>query len=786
MIKWIVLAGLVLLMLPTAPSLAQTTPNTCDPTQPDTCTYQSPTYYDAITTHEMTLENTDLHRTLTILIRYPEGASEPLPLLLWSHGAPPDTTGTRQRGSVAFSEAMAHAGYAVIHMGHVPVENPPLLCADYNLPTTICPTDSDNEVLMRAIRPRDIQFILDYVTEYADELPVALDLEHIGMAGHSFGAYTVMTLAGATTTFTVGEASQTVNFADPRIDAFVALSPQGPGRYGFADDSWAQILRPVMTITGAADDTGAEQSEDRLIPFQRMPIGDKYLLYIDNPRASHDLFNLGKDEPLVQVVNMGIVAFFDHTLRKLSVATAYLQSDNLAHLTSGIASIQSRLIQTEATNWTWSRSYDAPQTDAIGNRLTGTEIMHIEAYQGSVFAANGYWGETELPFIEQRAQILRLDEPAGTWQLDYQLPYRFTRAEAMEVVHFKTDSRGVALSVPVSLLVIGGHYPLLGDAEGIAAVAVRDPNGVWIPTILDTYTGDQDLVSIRAIGQYQDGVTGVSMVFVGVQPEPLGVYSGVYDPSVEGGIRWSTTPELQTGVNSERILGFATCNNKFYVSTSSRIYERIDGPNPTWQQILDVRNETFGTTYPARQSAAEDMRALTCVDNPSGEGDLLLFGWLTRLALFDPATKTVTLEADLLAVLSALLDQPVGYVQINEYDMLDDVGYIGLELIYQAELDAVADEPYRGEFSNAYYTKEALILTRRQTTDGISYGLISVSDPTAAEPEILIRVRDVLPSPFSSDQGNALYVGGFAPRRTSDTPDRAYTNTAWIYRGIGN
>lgn len=82
-------------------------------------------------------------------------------------------------------------------------------------------------------RPRDVSFAIDQLEKAnapGGELAGKLDLKRIGVAGHSFGAYTAMAIAGQTG----GRSS----FRDPRVSAAIAMSapaPKGNGTYAKID-----------------------------------------------------------------------------------------------------------------------------------------------------------------------------------------------------------------------------------------------------------------------------------------------------------------------------------------------------------------------------------------------------------------------------------------------------------------------------------------------------------------------------------------------------------------------
>jgi predicted dienelactone hydrolase len=100
------------------------------------------------------------------------------------------------------------------------------------------------------------------------------------LVGHSMGAATVMLEAGARNKLGV---TGTDSFS-----AYIALSPQGAGSI-FPQNAWADIKRPVLSLTGTRDtEVGGASWETRTEPFMTMPAGCKWLAVID--RATHRNF----------------------------------------------------------------------------------------------------------------------------------------------------------------------------------------------------------------------------------------------------------------------------------------------------------------------------------------------------------------------------------------------------------------------------------------------------------------------------------------------------------------
>jgi dienelactone hydrolase len=96
------------------------------------------------------------------------------------------------------------------------------------------------------------------------------------LIGHSMGAATVMLEAGA--------ANKLNLTGKDRFDAYVAMSPQGPGSV-FPKDAWSKIGKPMLLLTGTRDDALEGGWSSRTIPYDVMPAGCKWLGVIDN--ATH-------------------------------------------------------------------------------------------------------------------------------------------------------------------------------------------------------------------------------------------------------------------------------------------------------------------------------------------------------------------------------------------------------------------------------------------------------------------------------------------------------------------
>lgn len=179
-------------------------------------------------------------------------------------------------------------------------------------------------------RVGDVSFVLDQLEAWSQDkshpLYGRLDLEHIGLTGHSFGAITTVTMAGRKF---VGRKS----VEEPRIDAFLPMSPQ-PGKAMDSGKAFGSIGRPVFCMTGTQDKSPVDKSltpDKRQLVFKSLPVGDKFHLVLDG--AEHHAF--GNYEPCVgrkrDPAHHGIIQdlslkFWDAYLNEDAKAKKFLQS----------------------------------------------------------------------------------------------------------------------------------------------------------------------------------------------------------------------------------------------------------------------------------------------------------------------------------------------------------------------------------------------------------------------------------------------------------------------------
>lgn len=291
-------------------------------------------------------------RSIPIRVRWAQQAlanAGPLPVVVWVHGGDTDVNG--RNGSREWSETLARAGFVVVHPSITPRSNTEIVALWTEFGLTVEQGMSCEFRSAYVDRPRDTSAVIDALPTLDAQFPVLtdrLDLSRIVVAGHSYGAYTARAVAGARLDLCpsgIGAPPdwpyRDVRFTDPRPLAFVALSPQGPGRFSFFEGSFDTLLRPDFMATGRGDATEGEQPADRLRSFQLIAPRGKYLLYIDDIRATHATFNLNEPaapefDPWLQ---SSVLAFLDAEVRGSAVAAEALHGGAIDIVSAGVATV---------------------------------------------------------------------------------------------------------------------------------------------------------------------------------------------------------------------------------------------------------------------------------------------------------------------------------------------------------------------------------------------------------------------------------------------------------------
>jgi poly(A) polymerase len=421
-------------------------------------------------------------------------------------------------------------------------------------------------------------------------------------------------------------------------------------------------------------------------------------------------------------------------------------------------------------------SYRAGDRDANAHFMGGTELRNLAAYQGKLYAGNGYWEDRPGDEGPQGAQILVLDTASSRWRVERSLEENLPNGRprnlaisALGGVTFGTDNGGKALAAPVSMLLAGTW-----DLSGFSQIYSRDDKtGTWSSALLPAPRVASGIQQIRALGTHRDRATGVDRVFLG--NEPFGIYSGAFD-AASGRLSWGSAPELDIaqisappspGLSLRRVSSFAECNGTLYAAVGQQIYRRVDGAVPRWQLLY---------TNPKPGYSETGLRGLTAIPNPQGAGQVLLVaveGYAGRMLRIDPTSGEETAELDIQAFLDRIWGTKVTYIIAAYNDMtpiVDPSGGTTVLIGIEAFIPATAPVPeghqrVEGLEAGAWY------LVRRP--DG-RYNLkpIAKGQPTQAP---LIATRAIAVSPFADDAGTIYFAGYDANKLPAH-------NTAWIMR----
>ena len=437
--------------------------------------------------------------------------------------------------------------------------------------------------------------------------------------------------------------------------------------------------------------------------------------------------------------------------------------------------------QAGAQQRSWKQSYDAGYLDRGGAYAGGSEIMHLVAHRGKLYAANGYWVDARWVIPpegqKQSAQVLRLDAAGGQWQVDLDtgksngLGLDYMKGNVLKSVTFTRNGTGGLLPSPRNLLVMaaGANF----ERGGAVSVWVRDDGkGTWTHSLVrhGSSAGGVRWVP-RDMEVHRDKVTGIERLFLSLGNP--GIVSGVYDEAAEGRIRWDRHlefPFLVEGSFRTRPLGMTRANGSLYFSEGGAIYERMDGVQARYRKVLDLHADT--------DTDVGGIRGLTALANPDGSGDSLLFLWApgdrspSQIKRLDPDGKggfTLHEEVRVIDLMREKLGVEVTYTlgaHNMMYPVVDPVTGETVHIIgFQGNIRGKDELRWKG---SALYAGAMYALRRADR----SYEVMEVNNAFSPGMPVLVSPRAFCLSPF---QDGALYVGGHdASRKVSD-------DMAWVY-----
>lgn len=276
---------------------------------------------------QLTLSVVDSERSREIPLRVylPEEASA-APVILFSHGL-----GGSRDNSPYLGNHWSRRGYLVVFMQHPGSDESVWKNIRLGERMNAMRKAASGENFM--FRVKDVPAVIDQLERWnvdtGHPLSGRLDLEHIGMAGHSFGAMTTQAVSGQTY---LGRDA----FTDSRIKAALPMSPSS-NKSTRPEKSFGEVAIPWLLMTGTEDTSLINDTtvESRLAVYPALPNGSKYELVLD--KAKHSAFSerplpnerRGRNPNHHRAILAISTAFWDAYLKKDPAARKWLDSDEV-------------------------------------------------------------------------------------------------------------------------------------------------------------------------------------------------------------------------------------------------------------------------------------------------------------------------------------------------------------------------------------------------------------------------------------------------------------------------
>ena len=278
-------------------------------------------------------------RDVPVKMYLPRHAEGLRPIVLFSHGL-----GGSREGAAYLGRHWASHGYVAVHLQHPG--------SDRSIWEDL-PRWKRKDALKRALkkprhfldRPRDVSFAIDRLqrmNENDEALRGRLDTQKIAIAGHSFGAWTALTVAGRKL---ITPRGRSFSFKEPRLAAAIAMSAPPGKRPDTRDEAHAGIDIPCLHMTGTLDTSPITHTtaEARQLPFKHTPGPDEggaaqYLLVLKG--GDHQVFSGRRyreseadpdnDPRFHSLIKQASTAMLDAYLRQQGDAKQWLQSGGFA------------------------------------------------------------------------------------------------------------------------------------------------------------------------------------------------------------------------------------------------------------------------------------------------------------------------------------------------------------------------------------------------------------------------------------------------------------------------
>ena len=250
------------------------------------CLHAKPAAYDPLAVGKkdvssVTFEVADDSRDRTIPIRaYLPETEDAAPVILFSHGL----GGSRDNNPYLGNHWAKH-GYVVVFVQHPGSDES--VWKDVPRMQRMAAMRKAASAAAFLDRVKDIPAVIDALEKWNGErghgLRGRMDLEHVGMSGHSFGAVTTQAMSGQS------YAGGRISYLEERIDAALIMSPGIP-KLGDPAKAFGEITIPCLLMTGTLDDSpiGDTTPESRRMVFPNLTAAPAWQVVFDE--ATHMSF----------------------------------------------------------------------------------------------------------------------------------------------------------------------------------------------------------------------------------------------------------------------------------------------------------------------------------------------------------------------------------------------------------------------------------------------------------------------------------------------------------------